>query len=271
MTAPTDTELETRHRALWALGDYAAIADRIVAPLGPELVAATGIGPGQRVLDVAAGTGNAALPAAATGARVVAADLCPKLLDQGRQAAAERGLDLDWQVANAEALPFADGAFDAVLSCIGVMFAPHHERAAAELVRVCRSGGTVGLLSWTPDGFIGRMFAAMRPFVPAPPPGVSPPPLWGNESYVRRLLGSEVADVRTGRRALRVGLFTDGAAFRDFFKTNYGPTIAAYRAVGDDPRRLAELDAALARLGDEALAGGREMSWEYLLFVARRR
>jgi len=101
MTAPTDTELETRHRALWALGDYAAIADRIVAPLGPELVAATGIGPGQRVLDVAAGTGNAALPAAATGARVVAADLCPKLLDQGRQAAAERGLDLDWQVANA--------------------------------------------------------------------------------------------------------------------------------------------------------------------------
>lgn len=269
-TLTADQDLAARHRALWALGDYRAIAEQIVAPLGPELVAAAGIGAGHRVLDVAAGTGNAAFPAAAAGAAVVASDLSPHLLEHGRRRAAQQGVQIDWREANAEALPFGDNEFDAVLSCIGVMFAPHHQQSADELVRVCRPGGTIGLISWTPEGFIGQMFATMKPYVPAPPPGVSPPPLWGNETHVRTLLGRRVTDVTTERRALRVDCFGDGAAFRDYFKTNYGPTIAAYRALADAPERVAALDAELARLGDDALAGGATMEWEYLLLTARK-
>ena len=268
---PVDRELENRHRTLWGLGDYGTVAADVVAPLGPELVAVTGIGPGTTVLDVAAGTGNAAIAAAAAGADVIASDLVPALLEQGEALAAARGVELSWREANAEALPFPDGEFDAVLSCIGVMFAPHHQQAADELIRVCRPGGTIGVSSWTPEGFVGRMFAAMKPYVPAPPPGVSAPPLWGRVEHVTGLLADRVTDVHTEHRSLSVDRFGTGAAFRDFFKTNYGPTITAYRGIADDPQRVAELDAALAELGDRALAGTTEMEWEYLLLTARRR
>ncbi|ULN49794.1 class I SAM-dependent methyltransferase [Mycolicibacterium goodii] len=268
--ATVDQELAAKHRALWALGDYGAIATHIVAPLGPVLVEACGIGPDDRVLDIAAGTGNAAIPAALTGAQVTASDLCPQLVDEGAHLAAERGVDITWKEANAEALPFADAEFDVVMSCIGVMFAPHHEQAARELVRVTRSGGRIGLISWTPEGFIGQLFATMKPFVPAPPPGVSPPPLWGNEDHVRALLGGAVDGLEAMRRSLTVDMFADGAAFRDFFEANYGPTIAAYRAVGDDAERTAALDGAIASLGDRFVDGG-TMKWEYLLVTARRR
>jgi hypothetical protein len=156
------------------------------------------------------------------------------------------------------------------VSCIGVMFAPHHRRAADELVRVCRPGGTIGIISWTPEGFIGQMFATMKPFVPAPPPGVSPAPLWGSEQYVTDLLGDRVSDLVTSSRRLIVDRFADGAAFRDYFKANYGPTITAYRGIVDQPERVAELDEALAGLGERALAGTRAMEWEYLLVTARR-
>jgi ubiquinone/menaquinone biosynthesis C-methylase UbiE len=265
-----DIELEAKHRALWALGDYGAIAAQIVAPLGPVLVEACDIGPDDRVLDIAAGTGNAAIPAALAGAKVTASDLCPQLVDEGAHLAAERGVDITWAEANAEALPFADADFDVVMSCIGVMFAPHHESAARELLRVTRSGGRIGLISWTPEGFIGQLFATMKPFVPAPPAGVSPPPLWGNEDHVRALLGDGVDDLEMVRRPLAVDMFTDGAAFRDYFKANYGPTISAYRAVGDNGERVAALDEAIATLADRAIDGG-TMAWEYLLVTARRR
>ncbi|WP_157561188.1 class I SAM-dependent methyltransferase, partial [Mycobacterium sp. E802] len=139
-------DLEAKHRALWALGDYAEIAANIVRPLGSVLVDATGIGPGDRVLDVAAGTGNAAIPAAVTGARVTASDLCPELVAEGRRLSAAAGANVEWNEANAEALPYADDSFDVVLSCIGVMFAPHHQQAADELVRVTRPGGRIGLI-----------------------------------------------------------------------------------------------------------------------------
>jgi|SRR4051812_24381794 SAM-dependent methyltransferase len=267
----TDRELEAKHRALWALGDYRTIADEIVAPLGAELVAAAGVGEGDRVLDVAAGTGNAAMAAAERGAVVTASDLCPRLLEEGRAIAARRGVVMDWREANAEAMPFADGAFDTVLSCIGVMFAPHHQRAADELVRVCRPGGTIGVLSWTPDGFIGRLFATMKPYVAPAPAGVSPPPLWGSEDHVRGLLGDRVTDLVVNRAALPVDRFADGEQFRDYFKANYGPTIVAYRGLGDDHERVRALDADIARLGDDALAGASTMEWEYLVAVARRR
>lgn len=269
MSIPVDRELETKHRTLWGLGDYGAVAADVVAPLGPELVVAAGIGPGSRVLDVAAGTGNAAIAAAATGAEVIATDLVPGLLAQGRTIAASRGIELSWQEANAEALPFADAEFDAVLSCIGVMFAPHHQQAADELLRVCRPGGTIGVISWTPEGFIGQMFATLKPYAPAPPPGVSPPPLWGSIDYVTGLLGDRVTGLRTERRTLTVDAFGDGATFRDYFKANYGPTIAAYRGIAE-PARADELDAALADLGDRALARTSQMGWEYLVLTAVR-
>lgn len=269
-TTTTDRELEARHRALWAMGDYRTIAEDLVAPLGPELAAAAGIQPGQRVLDVAAGTGNAAFAAAGLGARVVASDLCPELLTHGRAVANDRRVDVEFVEANAEALPFGDGEFDAVISCIGVMFAPHHQQAADELTRLCRPGGTVAVLNWTPEGFIGRMFATMRPYVPAPPPGVQPPPLWGDERHVRTLFGDSV-DVEISRGALPVHRFTDGAAFRDYFKTNYGPTITAYRGIAGDTDAIAALDADLAALADRELAGSSVMNWEYLIVTGRRR
>ncbi|MGV0741925.1 class I SAM-dependent methyltransferase [Mycolicibacterium sp. XJ870] len=265
-----NTELAAKHRAMWASGDYARLAAELVSPLGPVLVEACGIGPGDRVLDVAAGTGNAALPAAQTGADVIASDLCPELLEQGRALAAERGVDLEWQEANAHQLPFGDNEFDVVMSCIGVMFAPFHQQAADELVRVCKSGGRIGLLSWTPEGHIGRLFATMKPYVAPPPPGAQPPPLWGREEHVRALLGDRVGDVVTESRTLTVDHFPDGAAFRDYFKTVYGPTIAAYRNIEGDPERVAALDADIARIGDEFLRGGSTMEWEYLLLTARK-
>ncbi|HSI93316.1 MAG TPA: class I SAM-dependent methyltransferase [Jiangellaceae bacterium] len=268
-----DRALKAKHRDMWALGDYPAVAAEVVPSLGAILVEACGVGPGDRVLDVAAGTGNAAIPAALAGARVVASDLAPGLLETGQALAAERGAELQWQEADAEALPYADGEFDTVLSCIGAMFAPHHQAAADELLRVCRPGGTIGLLSWTPEGFIGQLFATMKPYVPPPPAGVQPPPLWGDEDHVRGLLGERVTDVATRRQTVTVDLFDRPEAFRDYFKANYGPTIAAYRGIAADADRVAALDrdlAELARRFDHGTAGT-VMEWEYLLLTARKR
>jgi SAM-dependent methyltransferase len=264
-------QLKAKHRAVWAAGDYPAVAD-VVQPLGPVLVEACRVGAGDRVLDVAAGTGNAAIPAALAGGRVTATDLTPELLTVGRKAAVDRGADLDWQEADAEALPFPDGGFDVVMSCIGVMFAPHHRDSAAELVRVCRPGGTIGLASWTPQGFIGQMFATMKPYAPPPPPGASPPPLWGSEEHVRALLGDRVEHLTAEVRTLPVTRFDTPEGFRDYFKTNYGPTIAAYRFNADDPEKVAALDRDLADLGRRFRRsdGSSVLDWEYLLVTARR-
>ncbi|TQS46803.1 class I SAM-dependent methyltransferase [Cryptosporangium phraense] len=256
-------ELKQKHRALWALGDYPAVAADLIPSLGPVLVEACRIRPGQRVLDVAAGTGNVAIPAALTGADVVASDLTPSLLAAGEKLAAERGATLDWREADAEDLPFESDAFDVVVSCVGVMFAPHHRAAADELVRVARPGGTIGLISWTPEGFIGQLFATLKPFVPPPPPGVSPAPLWGSPSHVAELFGDRVTDLTAERRTVRVDAFATGASFREYFTTVYGPTIVALR--GTD--RPDELRRALDELGDRWLTGG-AMEWEYLLSTA---
>jgi len=267
-----DRALKAKHRAMWASGDYAAVAAEVVGDLGPVLVEACSVGPGDRVLDVGAGTGNAAIPAALAGASVVASDLTPELLEIGRRRAEERGAELEWRQADAEALPFEDGEFDAVMSCIGVMFAPHHQESADEMLRVCRPGGTLGLLSWTPEGFVGQMFAAMKPYAPPPPPGAQPPPLWGSEDHVRALFGDRVTEVSTVRRSVSVDHFGEPEAFRDYFKANYGPTIAIYRFIADDPEKVEALDRALADLArryirDEA---GTVMDWEYLLLTARK-
>jgi ubiquinone/menaquinone biosynthesis C-methylase UbiE len=255
---------------MWAFGNYDAVATEVVGGLGPVIVEAAGIGAGQRVLDVAAGSGNASIPAAERGASVTASDLTPELLDIGEQRAIEQALDLTWVEADAEFLPFEDGEFDVVTSCVGVMFAPFHQPVADQLTRVTRPGGTIALINWTPEGFIGRMFGVMREFVPAPPPGAQPGPLWGSEAHVRELFGDRVTELRAERRQLTVDRFANAEHFRDYFREYYGPTIAAYRNIADDPAREAALDRALTELACSAGADTGTMQWEYLLVTARR-
>jgi SAM-dependent methyltransferase len=269
----TDRALKAKHRAMWALGDYPAVAIDVIPELGPTLVAATGVRAGDRVLDVAAGTGNAAVPAALTGAEVVASDLTPELFVAGRQFAARNGVEITWEEGDAEALPYDDDSFDVVLSCVGVMFAPHHQIAADELLRVCRPGGRIGLLSWTPTGFVGELFRTMKPYAPPPPPGAQPAPLWGDEDHVRALLGDRVTDVVAKRQTLTSDLFASPEAWKDYWKTVYGPTIAVYRYVGDNPQDVAALDAdltALATRYDRGTGSTTVMDWEYLLCTARK-
>ena len=274
---PTQTDadraLKQKHRAMWASGDYPTLASDLIWELGPRAVAAADVRPGERVLDVAAGSGNAAIPAALRGAMVVATDLAPELFDAGRRLATEAGAELEWREADAEALPFADDEFDAVLSTVGVMFAPHHQVAADELVRVTKPGGRLALINWTPQGFIGRMFATMKPYAAPLPEGAQPAPLWGDEQHVRDLLGDRVTDVTAERQTVEIDRFDTGEEFRDYFKHHYGPTIAVYHRIADDPEQVRALDTALADLGRAHGLDrpGGSMQWEYLLFTARVR
>jgi SAM-dependent methyltransferase len=267
-----DRELKAKHRSMWASGDYPGMVETWLLSLGTRLVEAAGITAGQRVLDIGAGTGNASLPAAATGARVTATDLTPELLDAGRLRAEARGLGLEWVEADAEHLPFADASFDVVMSSIGVMFAPHHQEAADELVRVCRPGGTIALLSWTPEGVVGGLFRTMKPFAPAPPPGAQPPPLWGDEEHLRALLGDRVAVDSASRGTLEVTAFNTARDFAEHFKASYGPTIAV-RKNAEGEGRAEEFDQAFQAFFDEANVGTEDQASyeiEYLLTVGTR-
>jgi SAM-dependent methyltransferase len=266
-TDEADQALKAKHRAMWASGDYPTLAHDLIWTLGPRLVDAVEVQPGERVLDIAAGSGNAAIPAALRGGTVVATDLTPELFDAGQRRAQEAGAELEWRPADAEALPFADGEFDVAISTLGIMFAPHHERSAAEMLRVTRPGGRIGLLNWTPTGFVGRMFATMKPFNAPPPAGAQPAPLWGDEAHVRELLGDSVVDLEATRETVRIDRFTTGAEFRSYFASHYGPTIAVYNRLADDPSQVAALDAALDGLADDALSDD-AMEWEYLLVTA---
>jgi SAM-dependent methyltransferase len=268
----SDPELKARHRKMWASGDYPSMVETFLLPLGPRLVAACGIGPGKRVLDVAAGTGNASLPAAQTGASVTASDLTPELLEAGRRRAAADGLELEWVEADAEQLPFEDGSFDVVMSSIGAMFAPHHKAVADELVRVCAPGGTIGLLSWTPEGMIGGLFRMMGPFAPAPPPGAQPPPLWGSEEHVHELFGDRVEFGTLDRDVLEVTAFERPRDYGEHFKARYGPTIAA-QGNARRTEREAEFEDALNQFCDEWDRGTPDRArfeMEYLLAVGTR-
>ena len=267
-----DTELKARHRAMWASGDYPSMVETFLLPLGPRLVEACGIGPGMTVLDVAAGTGNASLPAAQAGADVTASDLTPELLEAGRRRAEAKGLELSWVEADAEQLPFDDGSFDVVMSAIGAMFAPRHQAVADELVRVCRPGGTIGLLNWTPDGMIGALFRTMGPFAPPPPPGAQPPPLWGGEQHVSELFGDRVEFGTLERGVLDVTAFERPRDYGEHFKARYGPTIAAQANAGRTDRGP-EFEEALERFCDEWNLGTPDKArfeMEYLLAVGTR-
>jgi SAM-dependent methyltransferase len=257
---------------MWASGDYPAMVETWLTPLGTRLVDAAGIQAGQRVLDIAAGTGNASIPAAQRGADVIATDLTPELLVAGELRAAAAGVDLAWAVADAEALPYADASFDVVMSAIGVMFAPYHQAAADELVRVTRPGGTVALLSWTPGGMLGSLFKLMGKYAPTPPPGVQPPPLWGGEEHLAGLLDGRVDITRQERDVLEVTAFSEARDYGEHFKRNYGPTITI-RGNAVKEGRADEFDAELDAFCDTFDLGngdGARFEMEYLLTVGTR-
>jgi ubiquinone/menaquinone biosynthesis C-methylase UbiE len=195
-----DRELKAATRAAWALGDYHRFAKATIWERGMELVEACQIRAGQLVLDVAAGTGNTAIRAAEAGAQVVASDLTPANFDAGRREARARGVELEWVEADAEALPFADGEFDVVTSSFGAIFAPDHQAVADEMLRVCRPGGTIGMLNFTPEGLFTDFLEVFAPYVPPPPQGARSAALWGSEEHVRELFGERVEFLELARR-----------------------------------------------------------------------
>lgn len=259
------TAIKARQQEMWASGDYAVLGTKL-QPVGESLCDAVDVCAGWRVLDVAAGNGNAALAAARRGCQVTAGDYVPELLERARLRAEADGLTLATRVADAEDLPFADATFDAVLSTFGVMFAPDQARAAAELVRVCRPGGRIGLANWTPDGFIGRMLKTVGQFVP-PPVGVASPLLWG--SRVDELLGDEVDVTITPRQF--TFRFRSAQDLVDTFATFYGPLVRALASLDD--ARSADLRAELLALASAANRSGDALlvDSEYLEVVAVRR
>ena len=255
-SSPDLTAVKARQQLAWASGDFAVVASRIV--LVAELLCDTAdLRADWRVLDVATGSGNAAIAAARHGCVAVGVDYVPSLLERGRVRAAAEGLDVELLEGDAEALPFPDASFDAVTSVFGTMFAPDHERTAAELLRVCRPGGTIALASWTPDGFIGELFRTVAAHVP-PPAGVRSPMLWGTEDHLRELLGDGIESLDVTERTFTFR-FPSPEYFVAFFRRWYGPTVKAFAALEGPARDALEADlVALAdgwnRLGDGALA-----------------
>ena len=278
MTSPAtlqDRELKAAERAMWALGDYHRFAKQTVWVWGPELVAACAISPGQRVLDVATGTGNVAIRAAQAGARVVASDLTPENFEAGRREAAALGVELEWVEADAEALPFADERFDVVTSSAGAIFAPRHQTVADELLRVCRPGGTIGMINFTPEGLAGEFFGLFGRYAPPPAPSALPPVLWGSEEHVRELFGGRVASLDMTRKEYVERSPGGSDDYVDFFKETFGPAVALQGFLGDQPERAAAFDREFREFATRANEGApgsqAEYRYEYLLVVARKR
>ena len=265
---PDLAAVKQRQQQTWASADYAAVAALIV-PMAEGLAQNAGLRAGDRVLDVATGSGNAALAAARCGCEVTGIDYVPALLERARARAAAEGLEIEFAEGDAEHLAFPDASFDAVLSCLGVMFAPDQERAAAELVRVCRPGGTIGLVNWTPAGFIGQLLKTVAKHVP-PPAGVRSPVLWGTEERLRELLGGSVSRLKVTPRQF-VFRFRSPDHFATFFRDNYGPVHKAFGAL-DEPGRERFYDdlTALAREHDREEGPSVAMPAEYLQAVATR-
>lgn len=251
-TAPDLGAIKAKQQKTWASGDFAVVAGRIVI-VSEKLADAADLRAGSRVLDVACGNGNATLAAARWGAHVVGIDYVPALLENGQARAAAEGLDVDFQLGDAENLPAGDDSFDATLSVFGTMFAPDHQRTADEIVRVTRPGGTVGLASWTPDGFIGQLFRTVAKHVPPPP--IQSPLLWGTENHLAGLFGDTVADIRSAERVY-TWRFPSAEEFIAFLARWYGPTLKAFEAVGEGGQAALESDlVALANRWNTRRAG----------------
>src|SRR4051794_38423620 len=245
---PDFAAVKRRQQATWASGDFSVVAARIVFQ-AEHLCETADVQAGWRVVDVATGSGNAAIAAARRGCDAVGVDYVPALLERGRVRAAAEHLDARFVEGDAEDLPFADASFDAVLSIYGVMFAPDHRRAAAELARVCRPGGRIALASWTPGGFIGETFRVFSGYLP-PAPGLQPPVAWGDDLYLDTLFGRAAAS-RESHRRTAVFRFRSAEENVDFFRTYYGPTLRAFEALDPAPREALRADLlALARKYD---------------------
>jgi SAM-dependent methyltransferase len=273
-TPEAAAEVKAVAKEMWGLGDYDEFARAFVWQFGPELVEACAIGPGQRVLDVATGSGNVALRAAEAGASVVALDLSPANLAAGRASAEALGLEVEWVEGDAEALPFEDASFDVVTSSVGAMFAPDHQAVANELLRVCRPGGTIGMINYTPDGGVGDFFGVFVPYLPPSPPGVLPPVMWGDEEHVRELFGDR-AELELERRVAIERLNASPRIYVETYKEQFGPVVATFGLHVDDPQRTAELDRAFLafakRFNHGPDEGPVEYRYGYLLVVARKR
>ena len=274
LATEANRELKAATRAAWAAGDYHRFAKETVWELGEVLVSACGIATGQRVLDVAAGTGNTAIRAAEAGAEVVASDLTPENFEAGRREADAHGVELEWVEADAEALPFADGEFDVITSSLGAIFAPDHHAVADEMLRVCRPGGTIGMLNFTPEGLISDFFGALAPYMPPPPPGGLPPPLWGSEEHVRELFGDRVESLEMTRRHY-VERAASPEAYCELFKQTFGPVVGIYASLAEEPERTAAVDRDFlgfaTRTNSGPADGPAEYRYEYLLVVGRKR
>jgi ubiquinone/menaquinone biosynthesis C-methylase UbiE len=262
-------EVKARQQRMWSTGDFSMIAWNTVYPC-ELLCEAVGLRAGQRVLDVATGSGNAALSAARRGCEAVGVDYVPALIERARQRAAVDHLPAQFEVGDCEDLPCADGAFDVVLSIYGSMFAPRQEKAAQELLRVCRPGGTIGMANWTPDGFWGQAFGLQSRYVP-PPPEVRPPVEWGTEARLRELFGDSIDAMQINRRSA-LFRYRSSAHWIEVFSTWFGPVMRTLEALDDERRRayLAELDATLNRFnrsGDATLM----VSADYLEVVMQKK
>ncbi len=255
-TRPDFEAIKQRQQQTWASGDFAVVAARIML-VAEQLCDSADLHAGWRVLDVATGSGNAAIAAARLGCRVVGVDYVPALLERGRRRAAAEGLDVELVEGDAEELPFPDASFDAVLSVFGSMFAPDHPRAAAELLRVCRPGGTIALAGWTPDGFIGELFRTVSGHVP-PPAELQSPMLWATEDHLRELFGDGIDSLEVTERTF-IWRFISADDLVTFFRLWYGPTLKAFAALEDTKRDALEIDLVelanrFDRLGTDAIA-----------------
>jgi SAM-dependent methyltransferase len=261
--------IKATQQKIWSSGDYGAVA-AIIHPIAERLVQAADLSAGSTVLDVATGTGNAAIAAARCLCRITGTDYVPELLARGRERAAAEHLDVEFTEGDAEALPFDGSTFDAVISVVGAMFAPDQERTAAELIRVCRSGGTIAMANWTPDGFIGQWFRTLGRRVP-PPPGIRAPVEWGSEPRLRELFGDAVTELRVTPRDF-VFRYASPEAFVDYSRANYGPTLKAFQALDDDGgKQLYANLVDLAARHDVSTDGTLRIPSTYVEVLARKR
>jgi ubiquinone/menaquinone biosynthesis C-methylase UbiE len=235
---PSLSAIKDRQQKTWTSGDYARIGNTLVI-MGELLCEAVDVHAGDKVLDVATGSGNTAISAARRFCDVTGIDYVPEPIEQARKRAEVEGMSITFDVGDAEDLPYPDASFDVVLSTLGVMFAPNQEKVAEELLRICRSGGKIGLANWTPDGFIGNMFRTLGKHVP-PPPGIKPPPLWGTEERLRELLGEDITSLEVTRRSYMFR-YPSAGHFVEYFRSYYGPTLKAFESLEPEGQRyLAE-------------------------------